>query len=191
MMKRKTFRLVLVVSMLVAFLTIGVGISVLEADDDYCGWMRLETVLDGAFTDHPEFPPQIGELRNLKIYLQRAGSSLFRVTGKIHDVATDELRAIPFGTGNLWYDDVAESYKFTMSLTGTEVREATAPATLFNIAGIAELTLDLDAKEGDWWRLSYFSFGIPNDGIFVHLYSWGTASLKKGKYDECFDFKDK
>jgi hypothetical protein len=177
--------------MLVAFLTIGVGISVLEADDDYCGWMRLETVLDGAFTDHPEFPPQIGELRNLKIYLQRAGSSLFRVTGKIHDVATDELRAIPFGTGNLWYDDVAESYKFTMSLTGTEVREATAPATLFNIAGIAELTLDLDAKEGDWWRFSYYFLGIPTYGIFVHLYSWGTASLKKGKYDECFDFKDK
>jgi hypothetical protein len=178
--------------MLVAFLTIGVGISVLEADDDhphdYCGWMLLETVLDGGFADHDDLTPETGPSGTLRIYLQPAGDDLFTITGNLDDPEGNH-RALPYGVGNLHYDKT-DGYVFTISLTGTEIREAPAPYTLFNITGIVEMNLYLDDKNGDWWRNSLVAFGVPNVGAFFHVYSWGTVSIKWGDYSKCFKLDD-
>lgn len=190
-MKTKIFRLALVVSMLVAFLTIGVGISVLEADDDdYCGWMLLETVIDGGFADHGNPTPATGPSGTLRIYLQPAGDDLFTITGNLDDPEGNH-RALPYGVGNLHYDKT-DGYVFTISLTGTEIgKSSNGLVTLLRITGIAEMDLYLDTKTGTWWRNSLVAAGVTADlGGFFHVYSWGTVSIKWGDYSNCFDLDD-
>ncbi len=192
-MKTKIFRLALVVSMLVAFLTIGVGISVLEADDDhphdYCGWMLLESLIGGGFADHVDLIPAPGPSGTLRIYLQPAGDDLFTITGNLDDPEGNH-RALPYGVGNLHYDET-DGYVFTISLTGTEIgKPSNGLVTLLRITGIAEMDLYLDTKTGTWWRNSLVAAGVPNVGAFFHVYSWGTASIKWGDYSKCFKLDD-
>jgi hypothetical protein len=189
MMKTKIFRLVLVVLMLAAFLSIGADISARKAGEEiYCGSMVLDVSISGGFAKNPfpEYPfpdPEAGELGTLRIYLHPVGSNLFTITGHLDDLDGNHI-STPHGVGGLHYDET-HGWLFGMSLTGTR---APAPTRPFTTTIISEIGLNLEEGTGGWWQHSLVA--VQGFNFFIHVYSHGDVTSFTGNYSKCFRLDD-